>query len=97
MMREVKFESQNRREAQINKVLSQYGIASIEEANQICDQYGLDPYLECEQTQNICFENAKWAYVVGAAIAIKKGCTRARYGIWFGWRRFCTCFILLFC
>ncbi|MEE1183784.1 MAG: GGGtGRT protein, partial [Paludibacteraceae bacterium] len=50
MMREVKFESQNRREAQINKVLSQYGIASIEEANQICDQYGLDPYLECEQT-----------------------------------------------
>ncbi|MEE0973440.1 MAG: GGGtGRT protein, partial [Paludibacteraceae bacterium] len=77
MMREVKFESQNRREAQINKVLSQYGIASIEEANQICDQYGLDPYLECEQTQNICFENAKWAYVVGAAIAIKKGCKNA--------------------
>ncbi|MBR2492414.1 MAG: GGGtGRT protein, partial [Paludibacteraceae bacterium] len=77
MMREVKFESQNRREAQINKVLNQYGIASIEEANQICDQYGLDPYLECEQTQNICFENAKWAYVVGAAIAIKKGCKNA--------------------
>ena len=49
MMREVKFESQNRREAQINKVLNAYGIASIEEANQICDQYGLDPYLECEQ------------------------------------------------
>ena len=77
MMREVKFESQNRREAQILKVLNSYGIASIEEANQICDQYGLDPYLECEQTQNICFENAKWAYVVGAAIAIKKGCKNA--------------------
>ena len=77
MIREVKFESQNRREAQINKVLNQYGIASIEEANQLCDQYGLDPYLECEQTQNICFENAKWAYVVGAAIAIKKDCKNA--------------------
>ena len=77
MIREVKFESQDRRLANINKVLNSYGIASIEEANQICEQYGLDPYLECEQTQNICFENAKWAYVVGAAIAIKKGCKNA--------------------
>ena len=77
MIREVKFESQDRRLANINKVLNSYGIASIEEANQICEQYGLDPYLECEQTQNICFENAKWAYVVGAAIAIKKNCTNA--------------------
>ena len=74
MIREVKFESQNRREASIKKVLNSYGIASIEEANQICDKLGIDPYLECEQTQNISFENAKWAYVVGAAIAIKKGC-----------------------
>ncbi len=77
MLREVKFESQERRMANITKVLNSYGIASIEEANQICDKYGLDPYLECEQTQNICFENAKWAYVVGAAIAIKKGCKTA--------------------
>jgi hypothetical protein len=69
--REVKFESQDRRIAQINKVLNSYGIASIEEAEAICDAKGIDPYLECEQTQNICFENAKWAYVVGAAIAIK--------------------------
>ncbi len=74
MIREVKFESQKRREALIKKVLNSYGIASIEEANQMCDQLGIDPYLECEQTQNISFENAKWAYVVGAAIAIKKGC-----------------------
>ena len=72
--REVKFESQDRRIAQINKVLNSYGIASIEEAEAICDAKGIDPYLECEQTQNICFENAKWAYVVGAAIAIKKNC-----------------------
>ena len=63
--REVKFESQDRRIAQINKVLNSYGIASIEEAEAICDAKGIDPYLECEQTQNICFENAKWAYVVG--------------------------------
>jgi hypothetical protein len=77
MIREVKFESQDRRMANILKVLNSYGIASIEEANQICDSYGLDPYLECEQTQNICFENAKWAYVCGAAIAIKKGCKTA--------------------
>ena len=77
MIREVKFESQDRRMANILKVLNSYGIASIEEANQICDRYGIDPYLQCEQTQNICFENAKWAYVVGAAIALKKGCKTA--------------------
>ncbi|MCF0207530.1 MAG: GGGtGRT protein, partial [Bacteroidales bacterium] len=77
MIREVKFESQERRMANVVKVLNNYGIASVEEANQICDKYGIDPYLECEQTQNICFENAKWAYVVGAAIAIKKNCKTA--------------------
>ena len=77
MIREVKFESQDRRMAQILAVLNENGIASIEEANAICDQYGLDPYMTCEETQPICFENAKWAYVVGAAIAIKKGCTNA--------------------
>ena len=71
MIREVKFESQERRMANILKVLNSYGIASIEEANQICDKAGIDPYLEAEQTQNICFETVKWAYVSGAAIAIK--------------------------
>ena len=45
--------------------------------NAICDQYGLDPYKTCEETQPICFENAKWAYVVGCAIALKKGCKTA--------------------
>ena len=77
MIREVKFESQDRRMAQILAVLNENGIASIEEANAICDQYGLDPYMTCEETQPICFENAKWAYVVGCAIAIKKGCKNA--------------------
>ena len=74
---EVKFESQSRRIDNILKVLNGYGIASIEEAEAICDAKGIDPYKMCEETQPICFENAKWAYVVGAAIAIKKGCTNA--------------------
>ena len=77
MIREVKFESQDRRMAQILAVLNENGIASIEEANEICEKAGLDPYKTCEETQMICFENAKWAYVVGSAIAIKKGCTVA--------------------
>ena len=71
------FESYERRIDHINEVLAQYGIGSIEEAKAICDQKGIDPYKMCEETQPICFENAKWAYVVGAAIAIKKGCTNA--------------------
>ena len=71
------FESYERRIDKINAVLAQYGIKSIEEAKAICDEKGIDPYKMCEETQPICFENAKWAYVVGAAIAIKKGCTSA--------------------
>ena len=77
MIRPVKFESQDRRIKQILAVLNENGIASIEEANEICEQYGIDPYKICEETQPICFENAKWAYVVGAAIALKKGCSNA--------------------
>ena len=71
------FESYERRIEKINAVLAQYGIKSVEEAKAICDEKGIDPYKMCEETQPICFENAKWAYVVGAAIAIKKGCTNA--------------------
>ncbi len=71
------FESYERRIDKINAVLAQYGIMSVEEAKAICDENGIDPYKMCEETQPICFENAKWAYVVGAAIAIKKGCTNA--------------------
>jgi len=74
---EVKFESQHRRIDNILHVLNGYGINNIEEAEAICDAKGIDPYQICEETQPICFENAKWAYVVGAAIAIKKGCTNA--------------------
>ena len=62
---------------QVLAALNENGIASIEEAEQICEQAGLDPYKTCEETQMICFENAKWAYVCGSAIAIKKGCKNA--------------------
>lgn len=72
MIREVKFESQDRRIKQIIAALNANGIKDIEEANAICEAHGLDPYKTCEETQPICFENAKWAYVVGTAIAIKK-------------------------
>jgi len=75
--REIKFESQDRRINNINKVLNSYGIKDIAEAEAICLAKGIDAYQICEETQPICFENAKWAYVVGAAIAIKKGCKNA--------------------
>ncbi|MCF0186185.1 MAG: GGGtGRT protein, partial [Bacteroidaceae bacterium] len=75
--REVKFESQDRRINQVLAALKENGINSVEEADAICEEYGLDPYKTCEETQPICFENAKWAYVVGSAIAIKKGCKNA--------------------
>ncbi|MHB8961536.1 MAG: GGGtGRT protein [Saccharofermentanales bacterium] len=71
------FESYERRIAQVDAALKQYGISSIEEAKKICDDMGIDPYKICKDTQPIAFENAAWAYVVGAAIAIKKGCTKA--------------------
>ena len=71
------FESYDRRIRQIDAVLAEYGIASIEEAKKICDDKGIDPYKICKDTQPIAFENAAWAYVVGAAIAIRKGCTKA--------------------
>ena len=77
MIREVKFESQDRRIKGIIEALNANGIKDIEEANAICEAAGLDPYKTCEETQPICFENAKWAYVVGCAIAIKKGCKNA--------------------
>ena len=71
------FESYERRIKQIEAKLAEYGIASIEEAEKITKDAGLDVYKQVEGIQPICFENAKWAYVVGAAIAIKKGCRKA--------------------
>ena len=71
------FESYERRIKQIDAVLNSYGIASIEEAEKITKDAGLDVYKMVEGIQPICFENAKWAYTVGAAIAIKKNCRKA--------------------
>ena len=71
------FESYERREKQILAVLEQYGIKTIEECADVCKEKGLDIYKLVEGIQPICFENAKWAYTVGCAIAIKKGCTKA--------------------
>ena len=71
------FESYERREKQILAKLAEYGINSIEEAAEVTKAAGLNVYKMVEGIQPICFENAKWAYTVGAAIAIKKGCTKA--------------------
>ena len=71
------FESYERRIKQIDKVLNSYGISSCEEARMICDAKGVDVYKIVKDIQPIAFENAMWAYIVGAAIAIKKGQTNA--------------------
>ena len=71
------FESYERREPQILAALKEYGISSIEECKEITEAAGIDVYNLIEGIQPICFENAKWAYTVGAAIAIKKGCRKA--------------------
>ena len=71
------FESYDRRIKQINEALAKYGIGSIEEAEQLCLSKGINPREIVNGIQPIAFENAGWAYVVGAAIAIKKGCTDA--------------------
>ncbi|MCD1653437.1 GGGtGRT protein [Treponema zuelzerae] len=67
------FESYERRINQILPVLKKYGINSVEDAKKVCDDAGVDVGGLVAGIQPICFENAKWAYIVGAAIAIKKG------------------------
>ena len=92
MIRKVSFESQERRIKQVIAALNENGIKDIEEANKICEEAGVDPYQICEDTQGICFENAKWAYVCGAAIAIKKGvktAAEAAEAIGIGLQSFC--------
>ena len=71
------FESYERRIDQILPVLNKYGINDLDEARQICLDKGFDPYEIVKGVQPICFENACWAYTVGAAIAVKKDCTKA--------------------
>lgn len=71
------FESYERRINQITPVLEKYGMKTMEDAKAVCAEKGVDPYTIVKETQPIAFENAGWAYVLGAAIAIKKGCTKA--------------------
>ena len=73
----ITFENYDRKIEKINKALAAYGISGLEDAQKICEEKGLDPYKIVKDIQPICFEDACWAYVAGAAIAIKKGCTGA--------------------
>ena len=86
------FESYERRIDKINGVLAQYGISSVEECREICQAKGFDPYEIVKVIQPICFENACWAYTVGAAIALKKGvknAAEAAEAIGIGLQAFC--------
>ena len=90
------FEGYERREAKILEALKKFGISSIDECKDICAQKGIDPYTIVQETQPICFENAKWAYTVGAAIAIKeaertgdKSAATAAANIGIGLQSFC--------
>ena len=73
----ITFENYDRKIEKIEKTLDAYGIAGLEEAEKICAEKGLDPYRIAKEIQPICFEDACWAYVAGAAIAVKKGCKAA--------------------
>ena len=71
------FEGYERRIDKVGKVLAEYGIKDLDEARQICTDGGVDAYTIVKDVQPICFENACWAYIAGAAIALKKGQTKA--------------------
>jgi len=71
------FESYERRMPQINQVLAQYDLASLEAAKDLCATAGVDVYAVVKGIQPICFENVCWAYILGGAIALRKGQTRA--------------------
>jgi len=71
------FEGYERRIDKVNKTLSEYGIKDLTEAQQLCTDAGVDVIAIVKEVQPICFENACWAYIVGAAVALKKGQTKA--------------------
>ena len=88
----VTFEGYERRIDKINKTLAEYGIADLEEALKICTDLGFNPYDITEDIQSIAFENAKWAYILGCAIAVKKGAknaSEAAAAIGIGLQAFC--------
>ena len=89
----VSFEGYERRIDKINKTLAEYGIADLEEALKICTDLGFNPYDITEDIQSIAFENAKWAYTLGCAIAIKKNvenASKAAEAIGIGLQAFCV-------
>ena len=89
----ITFEGYERRIDKINKTCAEYGIADLEEARKICTDLGFDPYQITEGIQSIAFENAKWAYVLGCAIAVKKGvktASEAAAAIGIGLQAFCV-------
>ena len=88
----VTFESMERRMPKIEKCLAEYGIANLEEARQICNDLGFDPYQIVKDVQPIAFENAGWAYTLGCAVAVKKGvktAAEAAEAIGIGLEAFC--------
>ncbi len=86
------FESYERRVDKINAVIKEYGLKSIEECRDLCKSKGFDPYEIVKGVQPIAFENAGWAYCVGAAIALKKNvktAAEAAEAIGIGLQAFC--------
>ena len=77
MSEKIYFENYDRKIEKINKALASYGISDLKDAAEICREKGFDPYQIAKDIQPICFDDACWAYVAGAAIAIKKGCSEA--------------------
>ena len=77
MANDVKFEGKERRIAKIEKCLAEYGLASLEEARDLCLSKGIDVDKIVKGVQPIAFENASWAYTLGCAVALKKGCKSA--------------------
>ena len=88
----IRFEGYDRRIAKINKVCAEYGLNSLEDAKALCDSKGIDVEAIVKGIQPIAFENAVWAYTLGAAIAIKKGsknAAEAAENIGLGLQAFC--------
>jgi hypothetical protein len=88
----ITFEGYERRIKKIEKCLEEYGFASLEAADELCKSKGIDVGAIVLDVQPIAFDNACWAYTLGAAIAIKKGCkvaTHAAEAIGIGLQAFC--------
>ena len=92
MANDVKFEGKERRLAKIEKCLAEYGLSSLEEARDLCLSKGIDVDAIVKGVQPIAFENASWAYTLGAAVSIKRGvktASEASEKIGIGLQAFC--------